>query len=173
MKKLWLFGRTHHLRVVFDGKIPRKPKQSNRGSLCHCQPLLFPCEDELPVGSIAPPQPTEADSGSSKEEDEGCLLWRSTPYLCQQHNDSPTFSISTFDLNLYLPTKLFLKKNNSRDWLIDWFRWERETYFFRASTNSSNTEESTSASSSTSSCLGSVPGLDPLGSSFSSDLGGS
>ena len=66
-------SRELNLRIVFEGKIPRNPKQSNRGSLCHCQPVLFPCEDELPVGSIAPPQPTEAASGSSK--DEGCLLW--------------------------------------------------------------------------------------------------
>lgn len=45
------------------------------------------------------------------------------------------------------------------------------TYFFNVSTSSSNTEQSTSASSTTSSCSG--PGRDPLGSSFSSVLGGS
>lgn len=55
--------------MIFDGKIPLKPRQANLGSLNHCQPRLPPREDDIAAPSSPAPHPTEDASGSSTSED--------------------------------------------------------------------------------------------------------
>ncbi|TQD93668.1 hypothetical protein C1H46_020672 [Malus baccata] len=40
--------RVKNWRIVSDGKIPLKPRQSNLGSLNHCHPRAFPRADDMP-----------------------------------------------------------------------------------------------------------------------------
>lgn len=61
--------RIKNLRVVSDAKTPLNPRHSNLGSLFHCHPQIFPCDDTIPEGSTVPPQPIDLASGSSAGED--------------------------------------------------------------------------------------------------------
>jgi hypothetical protein len=55
--------------MIFDGKIPLKPRQANLGSLNHCHPRLPPREDDIAAQSSPAPHPTDAASGSSTSEE--------------------------------------------------------------------------------------------------------
>uniref|UniRef100_A0A6M2E647 Uncharacterized protein n=1 Tax=Populus davidiana TaxID=266767 RepID=A0A6M2E647_9ROSI len=67
--------------ISLDGKTPLKPRQSRLGSLNHCHPTSFPCEDDIAERSTPEPQPKLAASGSSSAFD---FSERFPPNRCQQ-----------------------------------------------------------------------------------------